>query len=54
MTVLMKSAMTEQDDAAVVNVDETTIHGSAQKEYLPGFDGSSKSRFQRPGLQSWV
>lgn len=54
MTVLMESAMTAQDIAAVVNVDETTIHGSAQKEDLPGFDGSSKSRIQRPVLQSWI
>ena len=47
-------AMTVQDVATHLNVDEKTIYRLAQKGDLPGFKVLGSWRFQRPGLETWI
>jgi excisionase family DNA binding protein len=54
MPQIVEPAMTVQDIAAVLNVDEKTIYMLAQRGDLPGFKVSGSWRFQRPDLEAWI
>ena len=54
MIAVKEPGMNPQDSAAVVEVDQMTILGLAQGEDFAAINGSSKTRFQRPDMQSWI
>ena len=54
MPHIVEPAMTVQDVAAFLNVDEKTIYRLAQKGDLPGFKVLGSWRFQRNDLEFWI
>ena len=54
MPHIVEPAMTVQEVAAFLNVDEKTIYRLAQKGDLPGFKVLGSWRFQRPDLEAWI
>jgi len=54
MIAVKDPAMNLQDFAAVVEVDLTTIFRLTHKGDLQGTNGSSRSQFQGPDMQSWI
>ena len=54
MPHIVEPAMTVQDVAAFLNVDEKTIYRLAQKGDLPGFKVLGSWRSQKADLESWI